>query len=1696
MSGHSSTELLLRASCEDLEASIERLLQLSKGDVSKKSRRSLLARHFWFCKGSCETSLPKTPQQAEVERHTDAKRLRHSHDMGTFSGHLNDLDRNLHEQSIKIGTHLEGAVSPNAPSRCPGPGNTDFHLTELQRAAQRFFGPACPPPMRRIMTELTPGMGKTCIYMEVIAKFLGKRNPETGEFFDIIILGDDEVFAAFNKTRVCPAQVNLEEIVAWNVDVNNAFGKTDELVRRVIYKRDEPDAELPNNLVQNEKYLKLKNINTRGDNDLCILNTEMKIADTRKTKGKKGKLPKKEDIKHSPLEEKKSADMCKFDDMVWRGTRVIMIPYAVAAKWVVYSGHGIRPLKSPNGPFSDPTDEKAFVEFPKADVGAAPVTFKNKATEDKFQNEFGDFFTKKELGASKGGLMGSQTPSLNSDYRPPGLKFSSSNTLFIIDEVQNLSTPSKWGKGHHAAPFSPALSEALWRCTGDFCDETKDETCKEGRRMTPYIFAGTATPNTGTNPESTICLLQILNGKQRPHLFVPRWADGDGSQDDSYTTLKPRTLKDYRELLKDAKNRSSKILHWPPYSERKAKNLVVLPRSFLEEESKFVKDVTKGGSNSGAFPLLIPQVQRGRVIEWKYDKERYTYAGAAKKVLLEKLLPEDSEDVSEKGAYLDDRIVKRGDVLTHDLAYKGFICAARDKDLRFQYTRIYKPIYEDDLNRHFLQDMVATRVFTANSYFDYRVYPQVDPITMQGDIARPLTRLVIPKYAIRCLPQTQGGAPNLGKAEGMKLTPRMRAEKSYPRAKVKSGDTWQDQYPWQVPSDSAATFVKNLKEKPDPKGDLKDCRWSEWSLCADLDTMKKLCEDLYDSYRANVHDVNVELENRLRDFCARNCPKLVVAADDMYAYPPPESASFESEPNIFAPGLAAESKSFFFLNVSHRTGLNSNYFVVIASFYFRMRCRPYLQRLFEGHEKNLPPMYRNGKATIQHRIAWLDALLLNGGDYSWVKTRAAVEPASAEQRLEGSKDESLTPPDNKYGNPNDKSFPRFDKWKDFWLTWLKGYRLQRSSSKLDEIQNLRARLKRRPGAAKVRTVDIASSEHSSTPSAVSLAKKDPTKTKVFRGVLTKPIVAKFKKLQANRKKAIEKAKKDLVEEKESPEDEQDKAKMQKLEANIKQTTFFMRNKSLLGQRVGALRTNSEAFYMPAIFSVGDTANIDIARNQNLHHKLYCILSKKLKNPTDCKDTSDLSLLDVVDLIGSPGFREAMVKGMDSEPCVKSSRVFTAPFPRESPAGQSMIFAGLAAHKALDFKCTGLNVAFGPQPRGQRIQEMGRNWRSCVNIPFVAIRQLFLDGDEDVLKNDLLLDSFYLAQNEVLDWLRIITISAGLGCSLWWGYSQWAKLLSSYNDLRPSETDWFFGKGKSPCLDSRGGSHSGKVSLIDWYNNHGIELHEASSFYRCNRTNLTSKMTIEDSFRKDYGRIVRSLVGAFSPDEIVFDPKTNSNNVVPDPSCRKGTAVEVHKHANASVKYCLTMSEAAELDGKIPPRPHAPLLKTQHFMAPLNRHMQMRVAKMRQVQTPASNLAHIGGSHSHKNPADGSHAHSASSSSHNSSASSHSTHEDVFHHRQAHAVDRAPLPENERSIESSSSQHTAKSSLDPQESASDHRTAEHQDLSPLQSGGAHDAHEARLATGRLLQPGSTASAWSRPLESILKMLRKQTQPGDV
>jgi hypothetical protein len=1479
---------LLKRSIQDVQKQVQQLKALPDEGESPLKR-------FWSRDGVHEEK-PRSIAEAEAHRTSEASRLRYVRQAQTFSHHMQELEQRLHEEALKIGSHGEAAVKPGAPSRCPRGESAKFTLTELQRAAQRLFYPGCPGPMRRIMTELTPGMGKTCIYMEVIAKFMGKRNPDTGDFFDIVILGDDEVFSAFfNGMGRCPAAVNIEEIIKFNEKVLKGHPDKNDgnLVSEVLFKRNSEEH------FPESKHVLLSSINKstsdktgrtkRKNKDeqtpaTCALNTLLEMQQRSKKLTKPTKVhvaesgsdeesggeevkekteaepiekedpcEKKKTAIKSPLETIKSPEQCGDDAWIWRGTRVIMIPYAVAAKWVVFSGKGL-PLFA---------DKKGDARITKEAVKTTTHTYIELDGERRR-------FTAKELGQGFGGLLGALGIA-NSIYRPTGLDFRSSNTLFIIDEVQNISTPSTWGKGHEARPYSPALSEALWRCTGDFCDENLEKKCPEGIQHTPYIFAGTATPNTGTNPESTICLLQILNGRQRAELFVPRWAD-DG-REAAYEELPPRSLEQYRKMLRTGDNRFTKKLVWPPFPERQAKNLVVYPRTFLEAESGFVEDVTSGERSNERFPLLEPQTRKGVVRGWKYDKNKYTYGQAARKVLDEKLLPEDSKDVSKLGAYQQHHVeTGGGKLLMHDLAYKSFICAAREEDMRFQFTRIYKPIYSDELNRRFLQDMVASRVFTANSYFDYRVYPELAPSSMQNDLVRPLTRVVVPKYALRCLPRKKGQKgyePDLDAK--VKLVPRLQAEHEFPSAKVQTNSGVQQQYPWYIPGDAPVTFLKNLKRNREK---LKECRWSEWSLCADLEEMKILCDELLNGYKNDQHKVDVELEDRLRDFCARNCPKLVVAADDLY------NASPHSAADVFLPELSTEAKTFFFMNASNRKVLNSNYFIVLASFYFRMRCRPYVQRQFHGHKEMLPAEYRSGERTVQHRLAWLDALLLKGGS----------RPKSIKHYPPCNSDDKKTQPDSV-------------QWKDFWSDWMQGHR---------ENRGLQSPTTKSP----------------ETTTESPLHKKSPAKP------LKSATAEAFRKEQEKRAERAAAAAEELKELEEEPEEDRDPERLRRLEREARKTFFQHFKEEHEKRQTEKRKASRSAYFIPAIFALGDS-NMDISEEQTLHQRLYCNFMLKMEKKRDkmpkawigdttkaghktkCKSTP-LTTEQIVSIMGSSGLRLAMTGAMEKEACARSSS-----------AGQSMVFAGLAAHKALDFKCTGLNVAFGPQPRGQRIQEMGRNWRTCVNLPHVAIRQIFLDGDEDVLKNDLLLDSFYQAQSEVLEWLRTITISAGLGCSLWWGYSQWAKLLSSYHDLRPEETEWFFSKDAKPCLDARGSS--GKPSLLTW---HQRQEHDAvAGFFRCRRTDVTSVARLHEA-GKNVGEIVPSPVGAFSPDEIVFDPE-EAHHAVQDPSCRSGSAVDLRTPESASVKYCLSQRQSRLLN--LHPKGPPAALRLEHFMGPREEH---------------------------------------------------------------------------------------------------------------------------------------------------------------
>jgi len=1393
---------------------------------------------------------------------------------------MRDLERQLHQNSKKLGSHKFPRIPPNAKSRCPAPGSTDFQLTELQRAAQSFFRPGCDRALRRIMVELTPGTGKTCVYMEVISKFIGRINPDTGNYFNIIVLGDDEVFAAFESLRSCPAKVNLQELVRWNEAHGGANGRFETVFKRKVFA--------PSNFDENKTVIQLKDVNRSSQTASCALNTrleDVKALSQRQAKatpaaaGAPGSAAGGSQLaeyqaaraayspaneKRAPpadFDEKKGEAACADDAVLWNGSKVLFLPYKFAARWI---------LESNQGPLGDPSGL-------------------SESDRRKLQPYLSRFASERKT-ASKG------------KYTRPGLVGASSDTLFVIDEVQNLTSPSEW-RHSLAKRGAPALSEALWRWSGD------------DPKTTPYVFAGTATPNVGTNPEMTVCLLQLLNGKTRKELFIPRWRGPNG------TLLREEdcTMEAFRAILESPNKRETTQFEYPEPKDRRADRLIVCPKKFLDPSQGFVVDVTGANSEPTPFSLLTPKgpVTHG-IAEFEWNSSKYTCQQAAKLVRLRKLLPRDAPDVSKEPAYRKEPqspAFKTRPEFEEYLAYRALPCALTAEDAAFQYTRIYKPVYTD-LNRQLLQQVVAGHVFTANSYFDYRLYPKILPLG--DDAARPRTRLVDPFALLRCLPRLKSGdgsAPDT--RQRADEAPRLLAERSFPSARVlqSGGGGVADQYPWFVPKQAAKHFLAALAQEPKR---CKSCRWGERSLYADCDGLRKLAEELVASYRRHPDRVDLELENRLRDHVARNSPKLVAAADDMFASPQSDS---------FAPDLSAESKSFLFLNVENRKELDSNVFVIVASFYFRMRCRPYVQAKFQGQENRLPPAYQGGQKTLQHRIAWLDALLLEGGDYAWLREKAEAERrkggGEATDWCEGSRSssasETVFPPYN--GTRSTDADPKVSGWSAFWKTWLKGYGLGRCAA----AQEAEARA--------VRTQALGEGAKAF------FAKQGRRETKVQRA-----------------KQRAQKA---------AAEGQLDQAGLEALEKAAPKPNLLQKERQKRGQQ--RLRKSQElrrSFYVPAIFAVGDsTDTMSAQESKRIHQKLYLSLMHKLmkdetvkdeafaasrpkewpdrfffdeKRSPDSRPTSalpvdhELTFDEILHLIGSPGLREATVKvGMGCDPCVSDSLTRMS-----APAGQSMIFAGKQAHKALDFKCTGLNIAFGPQPRGQRIQEMGRNWRTCVNLPSVSVRQLFLWGENELLHNDLLLDSFYQAQNEAIDWLRLITISASLGCSAWWDFSQWGDLLESYHHMRPKETAWFFDsqpRGSTPCLDARPSFAAASASSSASASSPSSSDSGPSKqpFFRCNRTNLFTPMFLND-VKQDAGRIVSSRAGAFRPNEIVSDDNSG------DPTCSRGTAVELHMLKEASRKYCLSDREARALDAGLPRPPERRPLRLQDLRPPPRR----------------------------------------------------------------------------------------------------------------------------------------------------------------
>ena len=1171
------------------------------------------------------------------------------------------------ETRRRLGAHAEPPVPTDAPSRCPSAPLID-HDNEVQRASRALFKPNCEPRHRRMMVELTPGIGKTCVYLGVMADFLGRVCSDNGRFFDIVVLGDDDVFEEFRKNlRRCPAAVNLSELVSY-AERRGADGQV-TFKRHVLSSwtgrryEDTHAAELRGNagLVQ------LRDINpgTPGD---CAVATHMAVVDPHAPGAATAPPQKPHDF-----ERFKDERRCGDDPYVWNGSRVIFMPYALAARWVVFSEAGVPAHEAAQHFDFVPEEDRAAFER-----DAAPMAWQDLAAKYRAP-----------LAAVKLGNLHKYDPHgrtkvANGKYKQPRLQINAANTVIIVDECQNLATPSEWSYPNESTRRqAPALSEALWRLSGD-------------PRTSPYIFAGTGTPNVGTNPESSICLLQILNGKTRATSFLP-FLDAEHRQP-------IKDLAEFRAVLRQG----NRPLFWRRPEERKSKYLIVNPRKFLEPESGFVSDMSESPQ---PFPLLLPAYSSARlpifVSRWNSDP-RYTYAEATEAVraCLPFAAPPRAATVhlphevpgAKKKAGKAGKAAGGAENFENDVAYRTFICAARKVDLDAQAMRIFKPVYSQPAaaeNRLMLQDIVVDHVFTANSYFDAHFYPRPEPGQMP-----PVTRAVVPQQV-------------LGQS-----APRDLARAAFPSAQVRLGDgrdaPWDA---WSVPSDAADAYLAALSRDPKSLPPPYDsCRWPELSLWAAPDLKSRrlqldligLCRRLVEGYLADPDAVDPDLEDDLRESAARNSPKLVAAADDMFAEP--EGRSFVAAA-LDRMGLAAPEavpvygKSFFFLNAQNRRdgemkGFDDNHLLIVATFYLRARCRPYVQA--------------KPRPARQHRIGWLDAL----------RRRASPQHVPLLADL------------------SEKSV-FFDR---HWAEWLKEQEAYAASG---------------------------------VPCFYALA--DP------------------KMIEADRPP-------------------------------------------------GPPYASGPVYARYAAYLAGDAQRLEFD--------------------------------DVLQLMGAPSLRSAVKTAINQDACSPRREPWLA------PAGQSGVVAADGAHKAVDLKCVGFNLSFGPMPRGKRVQEMGRNWRSCSFQQLtdkvvdwqVHIRQMLLapppgysGPHADLLLRDCLLDSFYEAQDEVQQYLRMITVSAGVGCSLWWQYSEWLRVFESYHAKHRNDTEWFYPRPgvdaamSTPCLD--------KDALHRWAKRDAQTDAAASGFWRCSKLSRGTAL-------HDRGHVVPSAVGAFFADDIVGRG---------DASCPGGTA---------------------------------------------------------------------------------------------------------------------------------------------------------------------------------------------------------------
>ena len=131
------------------------------------------------------------------------------HSSGPKSGAFNEsswASLKTPQQQARYTTRILGGHQRIPPSsmranknECPTGGGPIQHLDPVQLEPSKILYPGS--VVRRLIVQLPPGAGKTCLYLDVMSKFIGRG-------YTIVVVGDPDIFIAFQKNiRNCPTLI-------------------------------------------------------------------------------------------------------------------------------------------------------------------------------------------------------------------------------------------------------------------------------------------------------------------------------------------------------------------------------------------------------------------------------------------------------------------------------------------------------------------------------------------------------------------------------------------------------------------------------------------------------------------------------------------------------------------------------------------------------------------------------------------------------------------------------------------------------------------------------------------------------------------------------------------------------------------------------------------------------------------------------------------------------------------------------------------------------------------------------------------------------------------------------------------------------------------------------------------------------------------------------------------------------------------------------------------------------------------------------------------------------------------------------------------------------------------------------------------------------------------------------------------------